>query len=207
MGVVTALRVQERDKDRVSIFVDGEYAFSLPILAAAQLYKGQELSEAEQTELAREGTVDLARQQALRFLSYRPRSTAEVEAALLRKGHAEDVVAEAIARLQRGGLIDDEAFARFWVDNRTQFKARSAKALRYELRQKGVEKEVIDEAVEEVDDEAAAWAAVESKVGRWEALEQRDFEQKVIAHLGRRGFNFDVARRTARRAWNSKDEG
>lgn len=204
MGVVTALRVQERDKERVSVFLDGEYAFSLPILEAARLYKGQELSEAEQAALAHEGTVDLARQQALHFLSYRPRSTAEVEAALLRKGHAEEVVAEAIARLQRAGLIDDEAFARFWVDNRTQFKARSAKALRYELRLKGVEKEVIDEAVEEVDDEAAAWAAAEGKVGRWDGLEQREYEQKVIAYLGRRGFNFEVARRTARRAWESK---
>lgn len=204
MGVVTALRVQEHDKDRVSVFLDDEYAFSLSILAAARLYKGQELSEAEQAALAREGTVDLARQQALRFMSYRPRSTAEVEAALRRKGHAEDVAAEAIARLQKAGLLDDEAFAAFWVDNRTQFKARSAKALRYELRQKGVEKEVIDGAVEEVDDEAAAWVAVEAKVGRWEGLEQRDFEQKVMAYLGRRGFNLDVARRAARRAWESK---
>lgn len=206
MAVVTAMRVQQGDKDRVSVFLDGEYAFSLPILAAANLHKGQELSEEEQAALEREGTVDLARQQALRFLSYRPRSTAEVETALRRKGHDGDVIADTITRLKAAGLLDDESFARYWVDNRAQFRARSAKALRYELRQKGVDKEVIDEAVEIVDEDQAAWAAVERKLAHWMGLEERDFEQKVIAHLVRRGFSFDVCRRTARRAWNSKDE-
>ena len=109
-------------------------------------------------------------------------------------------------RLRGYGYVDDAAFAQFWVENRNRFRPRGQAALRYELRQKGVEGETIDEALTEQDEESAAWAAVEPKLDRWRGLEKAEFEQKVMGHLARRGFGFDVCRRVGRAAWERLQE-
>jgi regulatory protein len=111
-----------------------------------------------------------------------------------------------VKRLHEKGYLDDEAFARFWVDNRNRFRPRGAQALRYELRQKGVERETIDATLEEQDEDGAAWAAVEGKIDRWADLDKFDFEQKLMAFLARRGFRFDVCRRAAAQAWKQLQE-
>lgn len=202
MAQITQLKVQKRDKDRVSVFLDGEYAFSVSILAAANLRREQELSESEIAKLRREGDAHLAYQRAVRYLGYRPRSVAETERYLAGKGYASDVVTEVVQRLEKQGYLDDEAFAQFWVENRQQFRPRSRRALAHELRQKGVAPDVIDAAIEDVGDTDAAWAAVHSKLVRWAEQDEFEFRQSVMAYLSRRGFGYGVCREVADRAWD-----
>lgn len=200
-NVITALEVQKHNKERVNVFLDGSYAFAVSLLAAAGLRKGQRLTPEQITELKEEGAVDLAYQRALRYLSLRPRSESEMVTYLEGKEYTEQVIAAVMARLREKGYVDDEAFARFWVDNRTRFRPRGARALRYELRQKGVEGSTIEEALEDQDEETAAWAAVENKIERWQALPREEFTQKLMGFLARRGFGYGVCRRAAERAW------
>ncbi|HXF64729.1 MAG TPA: RecX family transcriptional regulator [Caldilineaceae bacterium] len=199
--MITALEVQKHNKERVNVFLDGNFAFAVSLLAAARLRKGQRLTPAQIAELKEEGAIDLAYQRALRYLSLRPRSESELVTYLQGKEVAEEVIAAVMARLRERGYVDDGAFARFWVDNRTRFRPRGARALRYELRQKGVESSAIDEALEDQDEEAAAWAAVEPKIERWQALPREEFDQKLMGFLARRGFGYGVCRRIAQRAW------
>jgi regulatory protein len=205
-GVITALQLQKRNKDRVNVFLDGEYAFAVSLNAAAALKKGQRLSRTEVEALKQDGEVDLAFQRAVRYLGMRPRSSAEIVTYLKRKEVDEAVVEVVVRRLNEQGYLDDEAFAHFWVENRNRFRPRGAQALRHELRQKGVERETIDTALEEQDEEGAAWAAVEGKIARWIGLEKSEFEQKLMALLARRGFRYDVCRRTAAQAWQQVQE-
>jgi regulatory protein len=198
---ITALQLQQRNKERVNVFLDGEFAFALSMMRAAQLRKGQELTESEIEALQAEDERNTAYQKAVRFLGHRPRSQREVEQRLAAKGFTPEQIAYVVQRLREEGYLDDEAFAQYWRENRDQFRPRSARALRYELRQKGVDKQVIDETLADADDEAAAWAAVEPKLGRWQDLEQAAFERKVMGFLARRGFGHDVVRRTMKRAW------
>lgn len=200
-GVITMLQMQKRNKERVNVFLDGEYAFAVPLNVALTLKKGQRLSAAEVEEFRRDGETDLAYQRAVRYVGMRPRSTAEIVAYLRRKEVDETIAEVVVQRLHDQGYLDDEAFARFWVDNRNRFRPRGAQALRHELRQKGVERETIEATLEEQDEESAAWAAVESKLDRWAGLDKFEFEQKLMAFLARRGFRFDVCRRTAALAW------
>ena len=201
MGTITQLKVQNRDKDRVSVFVDGEYALSVSLLTAAGLRRGQELSGAEMAALKREGDVHLAYQRAVRYLGYRPRSIEETRRHLGDKGYDSDAVETAIARLMRQGYLDDESFANYWVENREQFRPRGRKALAYELRQKGVDGDVIDSALERVEEDDLAWSAVVGKIARWADLEEYAFKQRVVGYLGRRGFPYGVCREIADRAW------
>lgn len=200
-GVITAMQLQKRYTDRVNVFLDEEYAFAVSLTMAATLRKGQPLTEAEVEALQQEGQEDLAYQRALRYLGTRPRSGAEIATYLKGKEYDEQVIGAVIVRLQEKGYIDDDAFARFWIENRNRFRPKGAQALRYELRQKGVERDTIDTALDAQDDESAAWAAVEGKIDRWATLEKAEFEQKLISFLARRGFRFDVCRRAAAQAW------
>jgi regulatory protein len=200
---ITALQLQKGDKERVNVFLDGEFAFALGIGRAAQLRKGQALTASEIEALQAEDARHTAYQKALHFLGRRPRSQREVEQRLAAKAYTPAQIADVVQRLREEGYLDDEAFAQYWRENRDQFRPRSARALRHELRQKGVDKQVIDEALAGVDEEAAAWAALQPKLGRWQDLEQQAFGRKVLGFLARRGFGGDVARRILKRAWTA----
>jgi regulatory protein len=191
-GAITALKFQRRSKERVNVYLDGEYAFGLTAIEAARLREGQVLSEAEIAALKAQDERQRAFDQAVRFLSYRPRSRAEVERYLHGKRVAGEVVTDVVERLERANYLDDEAFARFWVENREQFKPRSRRALRYELRQKGMTDQVIAQVLSDLDDEAAAWRAVEGRLSRWAGLTRDELRQKMMGYLSRRGFNYEI---------------
>lgn len=194
MSTITALEVQKRNKERVNVFLDGEYAFSLTLMEAARLRKGQALSEDEINTLRDEDAVNRAVDQAARFLSYRPRSIAEVRTNLEKKDHPEAVVEAALERMTNLGYLDDAAFARFWLENRTMFKPRGPMALRHELRQKGVADDIISATLEALDVRAAAHQAAETKARRLSGLDRRAFHNKLGSFLQRRGFPYGVCR-------------
>jgi len=200
-GVITRLQVQKRNPQRVNVFLDGEFAFGVTLDVAASLRKGQHLSDAEIAALRSQDEVERAYQAALRFLASRPRSRAEVERRLAEKGHTPEAIAPALERLEAHGYVDDASFAAYWVENRNRFRPRSAAAVRYELRQKGVNAEIIRAALGEIDDEEAAWAAVVQRLERWRRLTKEQLAQKIMNYLARRGFGYETAQRIARRAW------
>ena len=107
-GTITGLKVQKKNRDRVSVYLDGRYAFGLPAITAAGLRRGQALSDAEIAELQEQGAGETAYNRALDYLSYRPRSRAEV-AGYLRKREVGDSYIEAILdRLEREGFRLEE---------------------------------------------------------------------------------------------------
>jgi regulatory protein len=200
-GRITALRYQKRNQDRVSIYLDGRFAFGLPAIVAASLKIGQELSDAEIEALQSLGSIESAHSQALNYLSYRPRSRAEMVEYLEKRGQSEAQVEAIIARLERAGLVDDQEFARFWVENRERFRPRGLQALRYELRLKGIGEEEIEGALESIDVSASAYRAAGRKALQLGHLDRREFDRKLVEYLGRRGFDYEVAREVAGRYW------
>lgn len=189
-GTVTALRFQQRNRERVSVYLDGAYAFGLPAIEAARLRRGQTLSDAEIAALRALDERERAYDRALRYLSFRPRSRAEMERYLQRIGLDDEVRAEVITRLEAAGYLDDAAFARFWVDNRQRFRPRSRRALSYELRQKGIGHQAVEAAIVEQSDESAAWQAVEGRLSRWSNLSEEELRRKISGFLARRGFGY-----------------
>lgn len=194
MGVITALEIQKKNKERVNVYLDGEFAFGLALIEAAKLRKGQTLTEADITVLRQQDTITRAVDTAARFLAYRPRSTQEIRQNLKSKDYSEIVVEEAIHRLMTLGYLDDEAFARFWLENRETFKPRGPMALRHELRQKGVEDAVIDRVLASMDTEDSAYRAAQARLSRLRGSTQQVFQQKISSFLQRRGFNYAVSR-------------
>lgn len=193
-GVITALEAQKRNKERVNIYLDGEYAFSLTLIEASRLRKGQVLSSEEIAALRNEDEITRTVERALRFLGYRPRSTAEVRRNLVQAKTPEPVVDFAIERLQTMGYLDDAAFARFWIENRETFRPSGPAALRYELRQKGVADMVIETVLQDMDAAEAAYRAARSKVNQFRGSSRQQFKQKIGNFLQRRGFAYSTSR-------------
>jgi regulatory protein len=200
-GKITALEYQKRNRDRVSVFLEGRFAFGLPAIVAADLRKGQVLSDAEIEVLQEEGTIESGYHKALGFLSYRPRSRAEVEAYLQKRGIPETQAEAIIERLERAGMVNDAEFAQFWVENRERFRPRGPRALRYELRSKGISDEIIEQALASVDVSDGAYRSASKKARQSGQLDRQTFVRKIMEYLARRGFDYEVAREAAERHW------
>lgn len=193
-GTITALEIQRRNKERVNVYLDGTFAFGIPLLEAAALRKGQHLTDEQIAALkARDGS-EQAYERAVKFLAYRPRSRAEVQRNLTEKEVDPATIEEVLARLESQGYVDDLSFARYWISNRQQFQPKGARALRFELREKGIASAIIEEVLAEFDANDAAYQAASDKARRLKDLDKRTFKEKLGSYLMRRGFNYDTAR-------------
>ena len=187
---ITALKFQKRNKDRVNVYLDGAFAFGLTAVEAVQLHVGQTLTSDEIAQLQLKDGVERAYERALNYLSYRPRSEAEVRRNLREKDVEDLVIDEVIERLARAGLLDDGEFARYWVENRARFNPRGLRGLRYELRRRGVSRDDIERALDKFDVEAAACKVANAGARRFSQETPRDFRRKLKAYMARRGFSY-----------------
>lgn len=206
MATITKLAVQKKDKKRISVYLDGEFAFGLTAVAAAGLHTGQQLTEADIAALQDREQLEKAKRDAIDLISRRPRSSSEIAQYLRRKDVPEAVVDQVIARLTELQLLDDAQFAAYWIEQREAFKPRSRLALSQELRQKGIGREGIDAALENFDESAAALRAAEIQARRWPHLDEETFRAKLGRFLQRRGFSYEVVRETVESTWQEMDD-
>jgi regulatory protein len=204
---ITALKIQARNKSRVNVYVDDKYGFAVAKIVAARLKVGQVLDEAAIAGLRDVDDVEKAYERALKFLAPRPRSVVEVRRRLATAKVTAPTIEAVIQRLQRAGLVDDRAFANFWVENRGTFRPRSKRALRMELKQKGLPEEAVRQALADTDDAGAAAALAAQRAPRLAKLEYQDFRRKLGEFLARRGFNYDTIQPIVERAWKDLHPG
>ena len=201
MAKITALTRQKKNPDRINVFLDGEFAFGLAEITAVYLKIGQELTDADITKLQAADDIEKARETALRYIEYRPRSIAEVRKNLRGKDYDETVIDHVITRLSEVGLLDDTKFAAYWVEQRETFKPRSQIALRQELMQKGVDRAIIDQAIATVDETAAAKRLAQKQATRYARLEEDAFRKKMMGYLQRRGFSYGIIQEVTIAVW------
>ena len=201
LAKITALEVQKKNRHRVNVYLDGRFAFGLQEVLAFPLKVGQTLSPEEMKQLQERDEAEVAYERALTFLSYRPRSRAEIEGYLRRKEASAAVVQIVVARLTEAGLLDDQAFAQYWVQNREQFRPRGSRSLRFELRIKGVPDSLAEQAVETIDEAESAYRAAQARAQRMRGLERKVFRSRLGGFLQRRGFTYEIVKETVDRLW------
>jgi regulatory protein len=194
-GTITRLEVQKRNDQRVNVYLDDTYAFGLSLDEAMKLRKGQVLTKAEIESLRNEDDIIKAVDRAARFIAHRPRSEQEVRRNLKDKDVDPAVIDAAVERLYKLGYLNDAEFAAFWVKDRTTFKPISPRALRYELKQKGVPESIINDALADVEVGDAAYRAARSQLRKIRAGDKATFRTKMNGFLQRRGFSFADARK------------
>jgi regulatory protein len=198
---ISGLKIQKRNSQRVNVYLDGEFAFGLSRILAAWLQIGQELDDQRIEELKLADSQETTYERAIRYIAFRPRSKEEIRQYLLKQDYDEAVITDTLMRLERSGLVNDKNFAQNWVENRSEFRPRSRKALAYELRHHGISQELVDEAIDQVDDSELAYQAACKQSRKYSAMEWLEFRQKLLGFLARRGFSYQDSATAARRAW------
>jgi len=203
---ITALKAQKRNHQRVSVYLDGEFAFGLSRIVAAWLHVGQELSAEKIAELKVEDELEFAYQRTIRYIGYRMRSVSEVQQYLNQQGIDIVVIENVIERLQKSGLLDDLSFARMWIENRNEFRPRSHRMLAIELKKKGIQSDIISQIMEETtSDEVLAYTAAKKQARKYMPLEWQEFRRKLSSFLARRGFSYSTINPTVNQVWAERD--
>ncbi len=203
-GTITAIERQERRGGRrVNVYLDGAYAFSLSLDLAFGLKVGDHLAAEQAAGLLEKDQEHVCLDAALNYLGSRPRSEREIRRRLTRNPVPPTVLDRVLARLRHLGLVDDHAFAQYWVEQRQTHRPRGARLLRAELRQKGVDSELAAEVAETTEPTAAedAYRAAAKKAAQLRSLDERTFRLRLGQFLARRGFDWDTIGPTVERYW------
>jgi len=199
MTEITALRVNPRRPAKVEVFLDGNLWRSIPSMSAGNLRVGMTLAAKDLADLEDRAAESEALETVGRLLARRPHSEQEARRRMQRAGFDEAVIVRALSRLGANGDLDDEAFARAWVENRRDFRPRSAAMVRSELRARGVKSNAIESALAGFDEGQAAEDAARGAARRWIGLDALDRRRKISDHLARRGFDYDTIRSVVHR--------
>lgn len=199
---ITAITQQKRDPSRYNIFVDGEYAFSLPMqdILYFKLTEGREVTEKTIVFIRKNLIYIQAQDTALRFLGYKMRTVQEIRQKLLEKEFAEDVIAQVLAFLEKYGYVDDRDYCRRYIRERLRLKPKSSYVLGLELLQRGISSHIIEEVLAETEiDEAGdalRWLEKKSR-GQWPPENEKKKKQ-LFDFLLRKGYSYDIIREAFR---------
>ena len=204
---ITDIALQVRNPDRVNVSIDEKYRFSLDIAQVAELgvKKGKEIDENELAQLMSESEFGKLYQSALEYSLMRPRSQREMRDYLYRKtlprryksktsgevkeraGVAKSIAERTFNRLVERNYVNDEVFARWWVESRNLTRGTSLRKLRAEMLTKGIAVSIIDAALSEGErnDNDELLKMLQKKRRRYPD------DQKLMQYLARQGFRYD----------------
>jgi len=203
VNTISAITAQQKNPNRVNIFVDGSYGFSLSRIVAAWLKVGEILDEKTKQKLLEQDEYEVAFSRAAHYLSYRARTTSELRKKLKDLGFPEAVVDNVLQRCTELHMLDDAEFAETFVHFRINNRPRSKRLLTMELRAKGIPDNLIQCALSDVhDDSQLAYQTALIYVQRVQTLPYDQFQKKLMGYLNRRGFAFSQCRQTVHTLWN-----
>ena len=191
--VITNLKSGVKNPERVNVYVNNEYAFSLSVAQVVDLgvKVGKIIDDSELAQLKQESEFGKIYQRALEWVLTRPRSEEETREYLKNKlrqpssGFIDDTIEKFYSR----GYLDDQKFAEWYVENRFVKKGVSAKRLRMELMKKGIAKDIIETILEESErnDEDEIRKMITKKRAKYT-------DEKLIQYLCRQGFPYELVR-------------
>lgn len=209
MPVITQITPQKK-KGLFNVFIDGEFVFGLDaeMLVKEKLIEDKTLSEEEVTRLKEVSLYSKLLNNALNFLSFRPRSKKEMSQSLKAKIYKllgkrdQDLCVklekQVISKIESLGYLNDHEFAKWWVEQRTASKnPRGPSLIKKELFSKGVDWKTIEEALKLVRKEDSKNRLVIMLKKKGELLRNKPIleqRRKLYDFLLRRGFSFDVTR-------------
>lgn len=195
MSLITDIQPDKRDKDRVRLFLDGEYYGSVSALVAAskRLDEGREINEKELAEIIFESDKRNAFEYSLGYISRYVCTEKKIREKLFSKGYGKAVADYAVSKLKSYGYVDDKEYAMQYVTVNRGVKG--AKRLREELRQRGVCAEFVEYALADVSTEEDDAFALAEKHSRGKDLSDEKYVARLVRFLCYRGYGQDVVAR------------
>ena len=190
MGVVTRVEEQKRNAGRVSVFVDGEYSFSVEkiVALAHNLKEGRELGDEEIERITSESDEETALKKALKFVAIRRRTRFEMIRYLSGKGYSGYVVGKTMDKLEYYGYVDDDEFVKDYV--RAFSGKRGVRRIREDLKRLGIGEALAAKRLAGLSQDEAC----RNEMDRY--LRTRPFDKaKVSRHLLSKGYESETVSR------------
>lgn len=210
MPQITAITSQKKRPNRVSIFLDGDFAFGLKVDSVYEnsLKVGKILTSEEIEKILKVEEFAKLQDIVFRFLNYRPRSEKEIRDHLtLKVAQKENVkfsqakesplIDSIISKLKKYKFINDLEFAKWFLNSRMRSHQKGLRLISMELKVKGIDQEIIKSITKNAGSEKdLATKAVEKKIKRWQKLSTLDFKKKFYQFLLARGFSYETIKET-----------
>lgn len=192
---MTITAIEPRRKGLSALYIDGEFAMKLDTqtLLENRFDVGRDIDDEELHEIISLSNERRAKEKALWLISYRDHSKKEL-ANKIRRTCDEDSAQKAVDRLEELGLVNDEGFARRYAEQLIFSKHMSKRGVSYELSRKGIDKELAQEILEDIDvDENEEIKAVLEK--KYRNLDDEKTRRRAVDALQRLGYGWDSIRR------------
>lgn len=194
---ITKIESQKRNKERVNIYIDEEFAFglSLELVYRNNLKKDQEITKDFIDNVLLEEEFYNAKEKALSFLDYRQRSKKEIQDRLIRDNIDREIIEKVMYFLEDNNLIDDYQFAKSFTKDKIKLNNYGPQKIRYELYSKGIEKNIIDQVLQLDNNEyERALEAGRKKINSYRKDKPQDQYRKLSGFLQRRGFSYSCVK-------------
>ena len=138
---------------------------------------------------------------AFYFLKVRPRSEKELRDKLKLKKAPQDIIERIVSSFKEQKFLNDEEFAKWWIEQRLRFRPKAFRIIELELKAKGISKEILEELrtknqeLRPETDLESAKKIVEKKLPRYKGLDRQEIYKKLGAHLARQGFSWDTIKK------------
>lgn len=211
MSKITSVEPQKKNPQRFNIYLDGAFAFGADedLVVEYRLVPGKVIDQLLVEKLLFEAEVGKLMARMYRLWNIRPRSEKEIRDYLKnlsykRKVKGQEEISEQaiellINKLKQKGFLSDKEFAKAWMESRRKTKKKGKIALKAELYQKGIDRQLIDEMLEQItseSEEELAKQALEKKIKVWKNLPKLELKKKAYEFLLRRGFEYEVVKET-----------
>jgi regulatory protein len=193
MGKITRIEQQKKKKNRVNIYIDGEFALGLykDTVIKFHIYENKEITPEEISSIKEFEEFTDAKEKVLNFISYRERSRKEIKDYLSNKEIRQEITNKVLEDLMRSGLIDDRRFAASWMKNRNKINPKGNFALKIELQEKGIKEDEIEKLLENIDEKENARKVLKKAVKKYG--KKISAKSKIMEYLRRRGFSINIS--------------
>lgn len=208
---ITKVEVQKNNKEKVNVFVDDKYSFSVTFngLIEYGISKGDEITDEEIEEIKRKDSPALAVMQAANIISYAQRTEKELERKLRDKKFNDDAIEYAINKMKGYGYIDDDAYVTSFISSKAIPNHWGEQKIISSLLQKGISIELIKEKIEECFSDdirlESATEAAKKYLPKIEKYDERKKQQKLYQHLISKGFKYDIVSQVCKKVIKAVD--
>lgn len=210
MGIITKIESQKKRDDRVNIYVDEKFFMAIykELVFTFNLKKGQEIDPNYLKSILDDEMYMKAKNKALSILSKASQSEKQIKQKLA-KDYEEDTIDRVIEFLQKYKFVDDEDLASRIVNTNVNLNKYGKNKIKQNLYNKGIDKSIIENAIDEIDTDKEFENAFYLGKKRYERLkneDQRKAYQKIGNHLAYKGFNYDIIKKVLNKLFNDMDE-
>ena len=192
MSEITSIEPQKKDKERCSIFVDGRFycGIKLEVAIKYRLKAGMQIEKSQLDEIQLETEKSQAMDKALTHLSTTMKTRKQISDFLAKKGYTEAVINYVLERLEYHKFVDDNAYCRAYVQS---VKGKGKRALEADLFKRGADRNSIESALEEVEEDEDEACGILEKYLRGKERDKQNLS-KAFKYLMSKGYGYDTAK-------------